>query len=483
MIRTILIFTFFSLFTLAISAQVTWVELSPGGEFTVGLADNGDVYTWGFNGSGQLGNGSYGNKDVLKPEKIMDTIPCIKVSAGNYHALALAQDSTLWAWGYNGYGQVMPSSSAIVIPTPTQIDTSHKWVDIYAGFNISYAVDTSGNLYVWGSNVHGEAGINSTEYAVREMTKVVNGDRFKQISCGKYFTIAVDYNGNIWGWGDNSMMTLTSRYDEKELAPVLIDSTRIYDKVATSFNSAHALDIKGHIFSWGSNLYRESGVKDAPEIIDTLMQVGKDAVQDYFFTDITCGGIQCFATEGASDDLYTWGTNNLWRFITGASYSDTAIIATIDPNSYQLPMASKGLDDGLNIFSGHILFFENGSDQTTYCGVGPNYVGQLGAGFDRTKVLNITCNLGRTVRNKYITLQEVGLYLYPNPARNRVYLNGKGKILSEVRIYNLQGQEILHQEMDSEKAYLSLIGVNPGVYIIHTLFNSGQYNITKLNVQ
>lgn len=474
--------TLVSLLAIDLSAQVTWAQLSAGGEFTVGLSVSGDVYTWGYNGSGQLGNGSSGNLDVKTPTKIIDTIPMKAVRAGNFHVLALARDSSLWAWGYNAYGQVLPDSIADIISTPVQVDTSHKWVKIYAGFDISFAVDTLGDIYVWGSNLYGAAGVNSTENTIRELTKLDKGKDFKQLSCGKDFVLALDYDGSVWGWGDNSMHTLTVKHDSIERAPVLIDSTERYMKVAASFNSAHALTVGGDIFSWGSNKYLESGIKDAPEILDTLRSMDEARTQDLFYTDITCGGIQCFASTDKL--LYTWGTNNIWNFINGKSESDTAVlISSVLPGDYTMPIASKGLDDGLNIFGGHILFFRKTSDRTTYCGVGPNYVGQIGTGKDKTKIESITCGYGQVTTQSTYADAGIDILTYPNPAHNELFIDAHGLQMEHIFFINLRGELVRSKEVSSTYLRVPLQNVPRGLYIMHVRMKNGDNFNTKIIVQ
>lgn len=481
--KNFILLLFASLSTIAMTAQNSWVQLSTGGEFTVGLGSDGGIYTWGYNGSGQLGNGDFGNDNVGEPTMVSGDNTYRNVAAGNFHAVAVGTDSTLWAWGYNGYGQANPVSSDEIIPRLTQIDTSHKWLKVYAGFNISFAVDTLNQLYVWGSNAKGEAGIGSNNLMIREITKVPGSENFKQLDCGKYFTLALDYKGNVWGWGDNSESVLTKFNEAIERLPVVIDSSRIYSKVASSYNSAHALTIDGDIYSWGSNEYLQSGVLEAPEILDTLMKVGENSAIPYRFTDITCGGIQCFAAEGSFGTLYSWGTNNVWRFVNGEYKSDTVIIADSKADAYDMPIASKGLDDGVNIFGGHILFFGKGSDRTTYCGVGPNHVGQIGTGEDRSKLTAITCGFGviTSMRNLYDML--IAVKVYPNPASDYLIVDGSENVINELRIVNMQGQTVYQEYCSQSHIRLDLTNLNSGIYYVQSYFKDGKRAYSKIIIQ
>lgn len=476
---TALCVTFFSI---SLTAQSTWVQLAAGGEFTVGLSNKGSIYTWGYNGSGQLGNGGSGDSNVNTPTKISDTLQFIQVDAGNYHALAIGSDSTLWAWGYNGYKQVDPNASSDIVPVPSVVDSSNKWVGIYAGFNISFAVDTLGDYYVWGSNVKGEAGVNSEALRIDKLTKIEGSNKFKEITCGKNYTLALDFQGNIWGWGDNEYNTLTSRHGEMEIVPVLIDSSDIYTAIASSYNSSHAVNADGKLFSWGSNKYKESGIKDAPEIIDTISSVGKESNMEFYFTDVVCGGTQCFATEGADNYIFTWGTNNIWRFSTGGYESDTVVLMDSNSTDYEIPIPSKGLDDGLSVFGGHILFFLKEAGRESYCGAGPNYVGQIGSSKDREKFEEINCSFGAITGAQDVLYDVADIRVYPNPAQHELFIDGLGEIIKDIKIINLQGQVLLHKEINSEYNQISINHLQPGIYVVHSILMDGSQGVTKIIV-
>ena len=87
---------------LALPAQ-TWLKASAGAEYSLALRSDGTLWSWGFNGNGQLGlNTSESTKDT--PQQIPGNL-WNDVDAGAYHCLALKSDGTLWAWGLNAQGQ------------------------------------------------------------------------------------------------------------------------------------------------------------------------------------------------------------------------------------------------------------------------------------------------------------------------------------------------------------------------------------------
>lgn len=88
-----------------------WCELSTGYFSSAGLRTNGTAWTWGSNGSGQLGNDGSAAVNQSSPVSVVGgfTTWC-DISVGGQHVLATRTDSSLWAWGYNGQGQIGDNS-------------------------------------------------------------------------------------------------------------------------------------------------------------------------------------------------------------------------------------------------------------------------------------------------------------------------------------------------------------------------------------
>jgi alpha-tubulin suppressor-like RCC1 family protein len=140
------------------------------GSDNIVLMDNGEVWVWGRNAYGELGVGNTSN--VLVPTKVtaLNGVNIVDVQLskayyynGRYHTLFLADDGSLYACGYNLYGQLGIGSTTNQ-STP-QLLSKSDWSKIYAmgddgGF--SAGIDTSGDLYMWGYNARGQLGIGST---------------------------------------------------------------------------------------------------------------------------------------------------------------------------------------------------------------------------------------------------------------------------------------------------------------------------------
>jgi len=140
--------------------------------------EDGNVWSWGSDDYGKLGDGRATNQVKDEPVEVKDVggsgtlSNIIAISAGDEHVLALEaleQGGKVYAWGRNKYGQLgngksgenEKETSPIVVQknpgTPTDL-TNIVYID--AGFNHSMAMDKDGNIWVWGYNFYGQLGLN-----------------------------------------------------------------------------------------------------------------------------------------------------------------------------------------------------------------------------------------------------------------------------------------------------------------------------------
>ena len=131
------------------------IKISPVSAGGAGFAimENGDLWAWGRNSDGRLGDGTTEDRDI--PVKIMYDV--IAVSAGSFCTMAIKSDSSLWAWGH-GIGS-----------SPVRI--MDDIVAISQSTSPRMAITSDGTLWAWGENSRGELGILSTR-GERELPRV-----------------------------------------------------------------------------------------------------------------------------------------------------------------------------------------------------------------------------------------------------------------------------------------------------------------------
>ena len=186
------------------------------------LMDNGEVWVWGRNGSGQLGVGNTAN--VLVPTKVTAlngiNIVDVQLSKSYYynsqnHTLFLADDGSLYACGHNSGGQLGIGNTTNQ-STP-QLLSKSDWSKIYAmGTNAGFSagIDTSGDLYMWGYNARGQLGIGSTtDQSTPQLVNAFGGVPVSKFSGAHGFgTTFIHYGssmcllstGAVYTWGHNN---------------------------------------------------------------------------------------------------------------------------------------------------------------------------------------------------------------------------------------------------------------------------------------
>ena len=116
-----------------------WKEVHAGQGHSIGIKEDSTLWAWGFNTYGQLGIGNTTNQS--SPVQIGNLHDWLTASCGGVHTLVLKADSTLWAFGYNFTGE-LGDSTTIQSNVPIQIGQNHEWTSVSAGFQFSLATVT-----------------------------------------------------------------------------------------------------------------------------------------------------------------------------------------------------------------------------------------------------------------------------------------------------------------------------------------------------
>ncbi len=234
-----------------------------------------------------------------------------KIVSGEQHTIALADDGTLWGWGSNTSGEC----GIITIPqghilTPTQIGTDIDWVDFDCGGYHTMALKSNGDLYAWGYNSNGQLGTG--DYNTRYEPAFISGG-WKAIGCGSYTSYAVATNGNLYGCGDNSYNQLGIITAGDYNALTLVDGATDWKDAVGGLQYGAALKNDGTLYATGNNDFGQFG-NGGYASSTTFMQV--TSITD--FTDIDAG---FYHTVGLTSQnyLYSWGGNSNGQVGNGSS--------------------------------------------------------------------------------------------------------------------------------------------------------------------
>ena len=158
----------------------SFVDLAGGRHHTVALSADGSISTWGWNGIGQLGIGSY----VDQSAPVSVSLPnASAVGAGHYHSLAVV-DGAVWAWGRNNVRQLgQPDTSNRT--SPVQVSGVTGAGAVAGGRQHSMALTGVGTILTWGNNTNGQLGDGTTQ---QRSTPTVPSGRGATTSMGSWAT-------------------------------------------------------------------------------------------------------------------------------------------------------------------------------------------------------------------------------------------------------------------------------------------------------
>ena len=261
--------------------------------FSLAVGSDGNAYAWGYNSSGQLGNGTKTSQTtpvmVRKPDrKTYPDLPAdftyVQVSAGERHSLALGSDGNAYAWGYNYYGQLGDGTTTTQI-TPVKVEkladapVDFTYVQVSGGGNHSLALGSNGNAYAWGYNGNGQLGNNETTDSsvpvlVRDPASPADkskGLKATQVSAGYEHSLALGSDGYAYAWGWNRQGQLgdnTGGYGAYTTVPVHVrDPTNPTDtskglkatQVSAGYDYSLAIGAEWNAKAWGNNQYGQLG--------------------------------------------------------------------------------------------------------------------------------------------------------------------------------------------------------------------------------
>jgi alpha-tubulin suppressor-like RCC1 family protein len=240
-----------------VGADTDWASVSSYSSTTMALKTDGSLWAWGRNIEGQLGIGSISlSSDPVRVGAETDSWAVLN-NCANY-SFAIKEDSSLWAWGDNGYGWLgLGDTSSKYIPTIVGAD--YDWAAASGSYYHSAGIKIDGSLWVWG----GAASLGLGAVTSNQLYPVqlgVDGD-WASVSPSFYFTLAIKTDGGLWGWGRNESAQLGdgTRFDRS--APIQVgNNTKDWVAVAPGTYGAVALKADGSLWSWGDSGYGYTGI-------------------------------------------------------------------------------------------------------------------------------------------------------------------------------------------------------------------------------
>jgi alpha-tubulin suppressor-like RCC1 family protein len=222
-----------------------------GGDHSCAVSENGRIECWGWNANGQLGDGTTTERHT--PE-IVDgfTRGAADVAAGYTHTCALTRAGAVKCWGWNGHGQL---GDGTLTERHTPISVIPRGIKaIAAGAHHTCALTNAGAVKCWGNNDSGQLGDGTRRDRRSPISVPGLTHGVKAIAAGSFHTCAITGQGGVkcWGWNDFGQIgdgTLTERR-----SPVFVDGlTRGADVIAAGYAHTCAKVNARRVICWGAN--------------------------------------------------------------------------------------------------------------------------------------------------------------------------------------------------------------------------------------
>ncbi len=191
-------------------------QIASGENFAAALDTEGNVWVWGKNDYGQLGNNS--TNGTTTPTKVAGLSNITKIACGAYNMLAVSEDKQVYGWGQNANGELGIGSYTNKVLTPTKAKNVIDAIDIALGKNHSILIKTTGEIYATGLNIYGQLGNNDkTIKKVNEFTKVENLNNVVRISTTDSGNLAVTTDRKCILMGTKCIWSIRTRRQNNKI--------------------------------------------------------------------------------------------------------------------------------------------------------------------------------------------------------------------------------------------------------------------------
>lgn len=330
------------------SLDNTVTEVASGDYTSFAVKNDGSLWMWGSNQYGARGDGSSGDNittPVQVPVPVRITTPSRTgnhaIAAGTGAYAAIDTQGQVWTWGVNWNGRLGDGTTNARY-TPGRVRKSDNGEDylkgvvsIAIGGGTMAAVDADGNVWTWGAGANGSLGNGFTDdsgYAVQVLQAGNNNSTtalagVTQVACGSSgFCIALTRYGTVFGWGSNEFSQLgTAPGGALSIAMPIGIAGRI-DMIAAG--AAHCIArnaADGKVYGWGYNGRGQLGngsttVAQAPPFV---MQSGPDNMND--ISDLAAGGNSSVMVRNSDRAVFVAGDNQSGQLATPGNQSAQSV--------------------------------------------------------------------------------------------------------------------------------------------------------------
>ena len=283
-----------------------WMQVAGGYGHTAAIKTDGTLWTWGYNSYGGLGDNTRTHRSS-PVQTVAWGSNWKQVSCGRTHTTAIKNDGTLWTWGGAGYGQLGDNTTARKSSPVQTIAFGTNWKQVATASDHVIAIKTDGTLWLWGKNTFGQLGDNSVTQKQSPVQTVAFGTNWVQVSSGYYanYVAVIKTDGTLWIWGDNANGKLGDNTTTKRSSPIqTIAFGTSWKQASCGFEYMAAIKTDGTLWCWGFN--------NSGQLGDNTIISKSSPVQTIAFgtnwKQVSCG-YQHTAAIKTDGTLWIWGRN------------------------------------------------------------------------------------------------------------------------------------------------------------------------------
>jgi len=425
----------------------------------------GLVWGWGYDVSGVLNLRTTGSGTVTvakTPVRIGNLTDITKVSVGSHHAAAINGKGFVFTWGGDSEGQLgrgwtpgalhyVKSDEFIKNKSlPARVVNNGFGglvaVDVATGSSHTLALDSGGEIWVWGSNLDGQLGLKPCEISkygdgmgacssdpapemaytdspmkIRVVYDVhgidlIGGVKFESISASARYSMAITADqtsvagGQLytWGYGDTGQLGhglhgtfahVDPRRSTIPRAVSALSGSRIIFAAAGEFHAA-ALSSNGQLYTWGLNTYGQLGHSDrvnrhAPELVAVFANANVN------ISWVSCGRSHTIAVSDFGE-VYAWGSNEYGQLgLAPRPVQDVASNWMLTLRGWMKPTVSSRrrllVDSTTSAYTALFRDFPN-----------PDLSGRAGAA--NAEFQAVIMNTARAYSGGYVESADIGMY-------------------------------------------------------------------------
>jgi alpha-tubulin suppressor-like RCC1 family protein len=350
-----------------ISGGMNFSDISGVDGHRCGITTGGALYCWGFNSSGQLGQGN--NTQSAVPVQVGANTNWTKISVAMNVTCAINSANDLYCWGENSDGQLgLGDTTDRNIPN----QVTGLWQEISNSVNSSCAIKTDNSLHCWGNNMSYQTGTGGNQADLTSPTAVNTSKTWVSISVGSGMSCAIDNLDDLYCAGNATKGEFGSYVDGS--AVLRNTHTEIFPGTdwATVQKSSWAIcatDTTNKLYCWARNYFGMLGLGTTTFLYDSPQEITGRSYSDY-----SLGNTHMCAIGTSDQKLYCWGSGYNGTIANGIDYSlNSSFVEYTPPVEFDRIESGREYSCGID------------QDQKLYCW-GRNDKGQLGIGSKDIKI-------------------------------------------------------------------------------------------------